>query len=239
MFCKKKLEIVEFYPEINLFTTQSNDPNAEVLNIRVASGDANNINKSLKIKSADIQEISISVDGFGAFSEPVTPNTSKLYCTGSSKFIVKRFDGSTEVVPMADHKIEVLPTSQSKKGTTWPDIETVRKEITDILQDEFGAALDDYQGLEEVVPQSSDKFSFSDLLSFHSVIIGVSILITVIAIGVIAYKKSAPPTIPKETLYAAAQENLKNMSQAGNAQQSLDDEVLQEFNLQKGIDLDK
>lgn len=241
MLSQQKQDPLDFFPELNLYTTSTND-GSTFLNIRFFSGDEKNNNKNLKIRADDIQEISLSVEDF-ELNHPIDPRAMQILIEGKSFLVIKRFDvDEPEKYLLAEHRVKALPVSCGKKGPVWLSAAEILQEINFTLQDEFGAALEEFEqestgGSESVraEPKRSGK-----RFDINKLVIAICVVISLVALTSIGKKIFTGGTNPanSQTIYDAAA-NAPVIQEAKKSEINPEDEALMEFGLEKGIDLEK
>lgn len=221
--------IIEFHPEIDLHAIHKTEKQEEMINVRFYSGDNQKINKNIKILANNIQELSLQVTGFDDFNI----NLNSANTTGSCALRIKRFDSETpEIVTLSDIDITVTQKNHPIPPTMHDQI---KKEISEIIQEEFGLALDEFNA-DTIYPQKNEESTGTPKrITLSGMITGVCLLIIIGCIITITGNKLDKNNNLKETIYEAAASAATQESQ--NDSLSAEDEALQEFGLEKGIDL--
>lgn len=218
----KKNMAVDFDPEFSIVQIDNGD--SSVLSIRLNSGDANPASKNWKVKADQVTRLSLVLDGF---DEVVNG-----FVSGRAAMTIN--DDHEDNIVLCDNKIAIPSNMQ---------LEEARNQIFEIWNDEFSNAITDYnESLGDYGLRSKPKSSKKDKI-VNVVCIGVIVLS---ALFLIINKFVKPgttqqdqQTVLNEIEQATSEEPEISVNESTNINQTSDpkDEALQEFGLEKGIDL--
>lgn len=258
-----------FDPELAIYKVEAQGDTEQYLNIRVSSGDHANVNKNIKIESKDIQEISLQVKDLNGYSQSSSsPNTKQIEFK-SALLIKRHSGEEEEVLladhkilieGIYQATLPSTPTLLQKitnkfkgaKTLTWPTFAEVEQEINEIWQDEFSIALDGYLGLGQNTPSKKRANTKKEKSSLLGKILNLGIIASVtyivIVFGLNVINKNNVPQVQNTALEVLSPEALMKQAEADNVtnsfsnkkdDNSLESEILAEFGLEEGINLDQ
>lgn len=147
---------------------------------------------------------------------------------------------------------KLLARVKSTKTLTWPTFKEVEPEIREIWQDEFSIALDGYLGIEsnksnhKPAKPNKEKSSLLNKILNFGIIASLSYIVGVFGFNMIT--KNNTPQVENTPLEALTPEALMNKAQQENVtndvgnkkdENSLESEILAEFGLEEGVNLDQ
>lgn len=147
---------------------------------------------------------------------------------------------------------KLLAQVKTPKTLTWPTFKEVEPEIREIWQDEFAIALDGYLGIDshksnhKPAKANKEKSSLANKLLNFGIIVSITYIVGIVGFNMIS--KNNAPQVENTALEALSPEALKQKAEQDNVtndvgnkkdEKSLDQEVLAEFGLEEGINLDQ
>lgn len=223
------LDYIEFEPE--MMTTSVDGEN---LSIRVSTGDSLNNTKNFKINISKAVEYYLEFSGFNSYVD-------KVYVEGTVNLVIKSEEGTTSKI-LAEHKIEVSPYDSGEM----PPIEDVSQEIKDLWQTTYIESMDDLNADQSDSRPSSNGIKRSGKkprkISWSVLLIIVLLFLSAVMFLTTRFSDSEKPNDSDQVItgmldeIAIQQNNEKNSK---SESQSVEDEVLETFNLEKGINLDQ
>lgn len=250
IFKKNERPDLPFTPEIAMYQIKDETDNKQLIHIRFASGDENQINKNFRVSAESIKSIELKITDFEKF-QCLPSHPSIKFIDFKSIIKIERFDAPDDEILLAQHRVAIHGQYQRIKKTdgktskelTWITLAEAEREINEILQDEFSMALDGYLNLgneSNVAPktiyakQPRNIFSFNNILNFALIAV---ITYTVI---VFAYGKFKGPTSTNFQTQNTVLETVTPEEISRQASEtSAEDLALQEFGLEPGVNLNQ
>ncbi len=246
---------IPFLPEIALYKIKDEEENKHLIHIRFASGDENQIHLNGRISAESIKSINLEISGFEKF-QCLPSHPSIKFIEFKSAIKIERFNAPDEEFLLAEHRVAIhgqyelvkKTNGKNSKELVWISFAQAEREIKEILQEEFSAALHDYlnidnetqplvRSVEKSTTQKSSKafFSFSNILNF-SLIAVVTYTVIVFAYGKIKGPSVANIQTQNTVLEAVSPEEIERQA---SSTPNADDMVMQEFGLEPGVNLDQ
>lgn len=257
-FSKKDESPLDFAPELDIFYIKSQDPKDRYITLRIASGDENNINKNFKFPAHNIIGLSLKLDFSENKYDPTLNQNDHQFVDAKALLIMDLSDSEEpKTIELANHKIAAFGTHNKKDNNySYPSKDEVEREANNIWQDEFSVALQDYNdalngtsnnGSGRSKPSNKEEKSKLDKL----ITVG-SIVIILISIGFVVINKLTKNINNQSIIGSMNSEQILQDAQVGinqqldtpdqiidNSEEELEKDVLNEFGLESGVNLDR